>query len=78
MTLQKLNNFTQTSQFVPSLLATLLKFIDKQDIKMKISVFWLRLVRFPWQSGIGKGISVNGSTTSPDKISILKSRNSTF
>jgi hypothetical protein len=40
---------------------------------MKISVFWLRLVRIPiGKSGIGKGISVKGSTTSPNKISILK------
>jgi hypothetical protein len=50
------------------------KFIDKQDIKMKNTVFWLRLVRTTIGASIGKGISVKGSTTSPNKISILENR----
>jgi UDP-N-acetyl-D-mannosaminuronate dehydrogenase len=51
-----------------------LKFIDKQDINEKnISILGCGWLGLPLAKGsIGKGISVKGSTTSPNKISILE------
>jgi hypothetical protein len=72
MTLQKLNILLKFVQFVSHCFRRCLKFIDKQDIKKNISILGCGWLGFIGESSIGKRISVNGSTTSPNKISILK------